>query len=460
MPHSSGGGSHGGGSHGGSHGSSGNHVSTHYYPGARRYRRVYHDGRNVEEYVYARSKPSKTGLGTIIFIGIFGAIFMTMTFLGVMSDKPKRLTPKYLADPALHDDIGVIDNEEGLLAEMKKFHETTMICPVIYTVTNEEWLKEPYGNLADYTMYVYTSNFSDEQHFVFVYSVPESQVKDVQNKSIKVPDYYWEAVQGNETDPVITEGFFRRIRNSIQNDLEDGKGADVAFTNAFKKANSQAQVVKPFTAKWIFENISGMTPVMIVGGFFFLFLFVTIRSYKKDKKYDYEEVPLDAADASSPLGANIPGANGSYRSVSYAASDPGAPKVAKIISIIFLIPFVLVGIGTTIAGVTMFKANSGHGGSGFMLVFGIVWLAISLFTMIKLLVAFGKSGKEKGNPLTAEYPTAEMPTADYPDAQPITPSPDRSGIDASFYASTYGSAKSDYDADDEDYKRMKRKGYE
>ena len=86
--------------------------------------------------------------------------------------------------------------------------------------------------------------------------------------------------------------------------------------------------------------------------------------------------------------------------------------------------------------------------------------AISLFTMIKLLVAFGKSGKDKGNPLTAEYPTAEMPTADYPDAQPITPSQDRSGIDASFYASTYGSAKSDYDSDDEDYKRMKRQGYE
>jgi hypothetical protein len=462
MPHSSGGGSHGGGFHGGSHGgSSGNRVSTHYYPGARRYRRVYHDGRNTEEYVYARSKPSKTGIGTIVFIAIFAAVFMGLTFMGTLSDAPKKLSPKYMDDPAIHDDIGVIDNEEGLLAEMKKFHETTMICPVVYTVTHEVWLKEPYGNLEDYTMHVYTSNFSDEQHFVIVYSVPESQVKDTQSRIIKVPDYSWEAVQGDETDPIITKSFMRMIGNGIQDDLEAGKGADEAFINAFRKANSQAGVVKPFTAKWIFKNISGLTPLVLVAGFFFVALFFTIKSYRKEKDFDYEEVPLDAGDAATaPLYEGIPGANGSYRSLSYAASDPNTPKAVKIISIVFIIPFVLIGIGTTITGVTLFTTNVDKPVSIFILIFGIVWLSISLLTMIKLLTAFGKGKKDTENPLTAEYPKAEMPTADYPDGQPITPVPERSEIDTSFYASTYGSAKSDYDAEDEDYKRMKRKGYE
>ena len=46
MPHSGGGGSHGGGSHGGSHGGGSSHRTSHtYFPGARRYRRHYNDGR-------------------------------------------------------------------------------------------------------------------------------------------------------------------------------------------------------------------------------------------------------------------------------------------------------------------------------------------------------------------------------------------------------------------------------
>ena len=73
MPHSSGGGSHGGGSHGGSHGrGSGNHVSHHYFPGARRYRRHRHG--YDDEYVDARSKPQKVGIFTVILVMAYSGI--------------------------------------------------------------------------------------------------------------------------------------------------------------------------------------------------------------------------------------------------------------------------------------------------------------------------------------------------------------------------------------------------
>lgn len=462
MPHSSGGGSHGGGFHGGSHGSSSsNHVSTHYYPGARRYRRVYRDGRKTEEYVYASSKPSKTGIGMIIFIAIFGAVFMGLTFISIKDDTPKRLSPKYSDDPAIHDDIGVIGNEEGLLTEMKKFHETTRICPVIYTVTNEKWLGEPYGNLKDYTMSVYTGNFSDEQHFVIVYSVPESQIKNSQGKFIKVPDYSWEAVQGNETDPVITKSFMRRFGNAVQDDLEAGKGVDEAFISGFKKANSQAEVVKPFSAKWIAGNLSNLFPLLFVGGFFFIPLFFMIRSYRRDKNVDYEEVPLEAGDTATATDlTGIPGGAYRSRSVSYSVADPDTPKIVKIISIVFITPFVLIGLGTIISGIAMFRANPSNPGGIFSLVFGLIWTFISLFILIKVLIGFNKAAKKKEVPLTAEYPKAEMPTADYPDVKPAAPENERTGVSAGFYSSSYNSARSDYEAEDEEYKRMKRKGYE
>ena len=68
MPHSSGGGSHGGGSHGGSHGGSGGpRISTHYFAGARHYRK-HHVSTGEDEYIYASSMPKRTGLSSIIFI--------------------------------------------------------------------------------------------------------------------------------------------------------------------------------------------------------------------------------------------------------------------------------------------------------------------------------------------------------------------------------------------------------
>lgn len=169
MPHSGGGGSSGGGFHSGSSGSS-NHVSSHYFPGARRYRKYYTDGR-PDEYVYANSKPSKTSLSSLIVITVMGLIFILAAGFAVYSDKPRFLVPKYSDDPAIHDLIGAIEDRKELLELMKTYNKTTGICPVIYTVFDEEWNRD-YENLEKYAYDKYVSNFSDEQHYLIVYSVP------------------------------------------------------------------------------------------------------------------------------------------------------------------------------------------------------------------------------------------------------------------------------------------------
>ena len=90
MPHSGGGGSHGGGSHGGSHGGSSSRTSHTYFPGARRYRRHYTDGR-PDEYFYTNGRPQKTTLSGIAFIGIFGVVFTALMGMGMGISIPKKL---------------------------------------------------------------------------------------------------------------------------------------------------------------------------------------------------------------------------------------------------------------------------------------------------------------------------------------------------------------------------------
>ena len=84
MPHSSGGGSHSGGFHSGSGGSRSQRVSTHYFPGARRYIRHNHT-LGKDEYVYASSKPTKFFKNvagcTPALVGWYSKIMMLRSFI-------------------------------------------------------------------------------------------------------------------------------------------------------------------------------------------------------------------------------------------------------------------------------------------------------------------------------------------------------------------------------------------
>ena len=114
-----------------------------------------------------------------------------------------------------------------------------------------------------------------------------------------------------------------------------------------------------------------------------------------------------------------------------------------------------------------------------MLLFGIIWTLISLFILASMIFALikVKSAKTNEEPLTAEYPKAEypdvntddpvaafVPSNDQPNPfvplkdqpSPFVPSADKEEFDQRFFEP----AKSNIEEDDEDYKRMKRKGFE
>ncbi|MBR3341217.1 MAG: hypothetical protein IKG30_06330 [Clostridiales bacterium] len=487
MPHSSGGGSHGGGSHGGgSHGGgSSNRVSNHYFYGARRYRR-HHRHTGQDEYVYANSKPQKASLFSIFIIVVVGAVFLFGVGFGMRPEFPKPLNGPFYAEPAVYDDIGMIADDDTLTGTLNDYYGLTGICPAIYTVYRETWEYE-YADLETYAYCTYVENFEDESHFVIVYSVPESDAELVRSGKLDVPNYEWEAVQGDDTDLILTEGMFRRFANLIQDDLEAGKDPGIAFDNAFKFAIKDAESsFNPVSLSRIVKIIRSIIPMLLVGGIIVPMLILSIKTYIRDRDVEYEEVPLDDGDTTSysggsgSSGLSVGGyaQNSSGYSRSFSESTKKLSMAGTIFGLIFVTPFVLTGIGFIIGGIVLLS-NVDKNSGGFMLLFGIIWTLISLFILASMIFALikVKSAKTNEAPLTAEYPKAEypdvntddpvaafVPSNDQPNPfvplkdqpSPFVPSADKEEFDQRFFEP----AKSNIEEDDEDYKRMKRKGFE
>ncbi|MCR5329399.1 MAG: hypothetical protein K6E12_11210 [Saccharofermentans sp.] len=482
MPHSSGGGSHGGGFHGGgSHGGSGNRVSSHYFSGARRFRKHYSDGR-PDEYVYARRKPDRTGITSVIVVTLFSAVFV---FMGLIGNRPvfaQKLTPEYSDEPAIHDDTGVIDNGDELLNTLDEYCYTTGICPVIYTVYDEEW-NSSYTDLEDYAFGTYVNNYPDEQHFVIVYSIPKSQAEGVKDGSVTVPDYSWEAVQGDDTDEIITEQVFEKFGKTVQRRLEAGKGPGEAFDSAFAESTEKlAKDMNPNAVRRVFKMLSAYIPFLIVLAFFILVIVLTVKSYIKDRGVVFEEVPLDEGHGSSSgvkaayinadgkddeqnsQGINIggyasagnrSGGNGYHKSVSLDTEKAGS-KLTGAIMFVAIIPFFVAGIIMLIVGINMIKAGFDNNFGYTLLGFAVMWLIMLIIISFKFIRSIIRLRRKENEPAQVSYPTSEYP-------QPVFPEQNDQAdfsTDRQFDPQFFQSARSDIEADDEDYKRMKRQGFE
>lgn len=469
MPHSSGGGSHGGGSHGGSgSGGSSTRTSSHYFPGSRRYLRHY-SSTGIDEYFYSNSKPTKTTRGSVIGVAVISVFCVVVAALGISTSIPRKLKAKYIDAPAIHDNIGVIGNEDELLKTLNEYQDLTGICSVIYTVRYEDWYEHP--SLESYTYNTYTDNFSDEQHWVFVYAIPEDQIEGYLNGTIRVPDFSWEAVQGDDTDPVITESMFTDFRTLLQEELENGTDVGKALNDSFELALKDAHKKLDSGPLRSISTAGSFIPVLFICGMFVPFLIIMIRKYKKDKDVEYTEVPLDVEPVSvfsalkgdAQIGVPVQKANATYHETG-SSTDTAFNRKAQLLGFVFMIPFVVVGIGMIIAG-TVMVTNVNDGGFGVaLLMFGLVWTVILVAMLISSGVKNSRNNKKaEDTPLTAEYPKAEYPDAKYPDmsgANPIPVKPVMPENNQEFDPKFFSSTKSDYEDDDDDFKRKKRQGYE
>lgn len=444
MPHSGGGGSHGGGSHGGSHGGSSSRTSHTYFPGARRYRRHYTDGR-PDEYFYTNGRPQKVSISGIAFLGVFGVIFTSLMGIGLGSTVPKKLHEKYdRPDTRVYDTAGVIADEDELEEVLEEYNDTTGICPVIYTIYTEDY-QSGYGNLEDYAYDKYVSSYSDEQHYLVVYAVPEDQVEPFLTREIEVPDFEFEVMMGDETDPIMTESIESTFIHNVQRKLDNGCEVGETFTSVFEAIEKKCdrELNSPF-------RFFKLMPILIVVLFFAIPIVAMIKQYRKDQNMEFEEVPL--ADDDVKTGST------SGQSVEAMITGNGpAVKVAMAISGVFIGIFVIIGLSILFGGIVTLAGGSKMG--LFMIGFGALWVFITLASFISTMRNLRKRAREQ-NPLTADYPKAEMPHAEVPHAEyPAADYPeqaDKAENSNSFFGSILNRTSS-YDDDDDD---LRRKGYE
>ena len=257
MPHSSGGGSHGGGSHGGgSHhsssrggGSSRPSISRQPYPGARRYR-YYRHGRY--HYFYS-SRKGKIFSPARLLLGFVYLPFLIPVGSLLITPIAKRFQ-KYDTRIIVKDEANVIKDHSSLDNALSGFYQKTHITPAVVTVRNESW-QSNYSSLEDYAYDRYLAEFDDEMHWLIVYSEPTAPDE-------KFNDWYWEGMQGDDTDSVLTSYVTGQFNFDFQQRLEAGNtdlGKNLA--DSFNVATNLAK--KP----GILPPLSQIGPTLFMLGF-------------------------------------------------------------------------------------------------------------------------------------------------------------------------------------------------
>ena len=285
MPHSSGGGSHGGGSHGGSHGGSGSssRISKTYFAGASRY--IFYNNGTLDE-VYANVDPkqnAKTGrvlLSTVV--GFIGVIY-TIALLAGAFHNPSRMTTDY--DTAIYISDGAhlmtVEEQGKLMTSLEKFQDETGITPCVMTVNNEAW--EDRSSLEQHAYDLYVERFKDEKHWLIVYSQPK-------NPDASFNDWYWEGMQGNDTDGILTDSYTNRFNKSLQKKLlkESKYSVGEAIGEAFDELTPVIMV--PYISWGMIIGAAILVVVSTAG-----IVLIQIFMRKSEKKYS-NMIKVDASE--------------------------------------------------------------------------------------------------------------------------------------------------------------------
>ena len=116
-------------------------------------------------------------------------------------------------------DLSIYNNEIATKFDMKKmgFDKDK---PDAYLDENEIQV-ENYSDLENYAYDLYVNHFADESHWLIVYSTPDGY-----SSSDGFEDWYWEGMQGNDTDDVLTKS----VTNSFNDELQKNLTARTRYT--------------------------------------------------------------------------------------------------------------------------------------------------------------------------------------------------------------------------------------
>ena len=291
MPHSSGGGSHGGGHHSGSRGSSGSadlnmfkhfrtvRVSRHDYGSPYRY--VYYRNHKMH-CVYAnedvKDRPLFSSAGAVVVSLIVLAILVCV-WASVLSGK-KPLKQDYNNTIMIEDNLGVIKDENALRSSLGNFRTVTGITPAVLTVNDSDW-KNSGKSLEKYAYDRYVNAFSDEKHWLIVYSLPDNVNSDF-------VDWSWEGMQGDDTDLIITERVAEDFNKEFHDSLVRENTVEKSLIGAFDMTAGKCM-------KGVAVNDDILIFIVVISYFAVYFCVYILKPDLSSIKYRHmAEVPLNS----------------------------------------------------------------------------------------------------------------------------------------------------------------------
>ncbi len=259
MPHSSGGGSSGGGSHSGSSGgssfggSSGGGFyggksrpmpknSSNYFSGSNLY--VSYNGGHPEYFYSNQEGNTRSVLECIVRIIYYSVPFLIASIFCLTDTfhKPQKLDLPYDTKIIIEDthDFLTEQEESRVRGSMVQFQQSTGITPSLQCITISDYENAPEGyyTLSNYAYAEYVKKWKDERHWLLVYA------QDDNNKS----KWYWEGMQGDDTDPILTTDWTNTFNTEVQNGLYRGSIAN-AFQSGFSAINEG--IMKPWINRWM-----------------------------------------------------------------------------------------------------------------------------------------------------------------------------------------------------------------
>ncbi len=292
MPHSSGGGSHSGGSHSSSSSSSFSSGGGSHSGGTRKatpitvssptkgYSRYAFYTNSGIKYKYVKDAPELSSLLNLFllivylpfYIGIGGLLLQSIQMV-----RPIDMSSYQDHNIAIYDYAGIItDEEENVLnKELKNFRDKTGITPVVMTDYNENWT-DYYYHLENYAYDLYVNMFTDEKHWLIIYTEPE--YPDPQFN-----DWYFEGMQGDDTDRILSENVTTQFNENLQKLLTDNKySVGDSFIYTFRHLTKNNKITG-FHIEKTGLGISALFLIFITGHMM-LMLTGTIKGVKESKK--------------------------------------------------------------------------------------------------------------------------------------------------------------------------------
>jgi hypothetical protein len=171
------------------------------------------------------------------------------------------------------------NSESELRSTLNQFYKKSGIVPAVITVEDTKWT----GSIENYAYTRYLAEFTDEMHWLIVCSSPSGTS---------------EAMQGNDTDAVLTDYIGDVFKSRLKVDLtEQDMETGAAINDAFNYI--MPQIRKPS----LVDKIKGLGPAL------FLFLFVGVHAFFMagfyELKYRKAVYDPDPNEANQPDQAEI-----------------------------------------------------------------------------------------------------------------------------------------------------------